>query len=119
MEFFKSGGWSMIFVLGFSAATLGLAIASAIKPRTSREPVLRSLTTGTVFAVLCGVAMNLAAVGSKVPQNPEWAHSPDLALIVMTGISESLAPAVLGFSLLAIAWMIASVGARRLARESV
>jgi len=68
-----------------------------------------------VFAILSGVAANVATVMSKVPQNPEWAQSPDVHLIVMTGIGESLAPAVMGLTMLALAWVVTAAGVRRMA----
>jgi hypothetical protein len=51
---------------------------------------------------------------SKVPANPEWAKGPDLPLVVMIGIGESLTPAILGFSVLAIAWLVGAFGQRRM-----
>ncbi|HYJ10609.1 MAG TPA: hypothetical protein VEX18_16415 [Polyangiaceae bacterium] len=39
-------------------------------------------------------------------------------MIVMVGIAESLAPAILGFMLLSLAWTLMAVGHRRLSRES-
>ena len=117
VEFFMSGGWSMFLVIGLGAVSLLASIAFARRPRAGDAGVLRGFSTATTFAVLGGVAANLGTVFSQVPQNPEWAHSPDLALIVMTGLGESLAPAILGFSLLALAWMVAAVGARRLGTQ--
>ncbi len=114
MEFFAAGGWSMIVVLLFGALTLGGAAAFFRKPDQRRVGTIRGLSVATVFAVLCGICADLAAVFTKVPNNPEWAHSPDLPLIVMTGLGESLAPAILGFSLLSLAWLVTAVGVRRL-----
>ena len=34
-------------------------------------------------------------------------------LIVMTGLGESMAPAILGFSMLTVAWILAAAGLRR------
>jgi hypothetical protein len=36
----------------------------------------------------------------------------------MEGIAESLAPAILGFMLLSLAWTLVAVGQRRLRRET-
>jgi hypothetical protein len=54
-----------------------------------------------------------------VASTPEWANSPQVHLIVMEGIAESLAPAILGLMLLSLAWIIMAAGQRRLARESL
>ena len=49
-----------------------------------------------------------------MPNNDEWAHSPDMPLIVMYGLGEAVTPAVLGFTALSLAWMFVAVGMRRI-----
>jgi hypothetical protein len=116
--FMLGGGLSIWFVLLFAAFTLAAAIGFARRPDPPRADVVRSFGGATMFSIASGVCLNLAAVGSKVPANPEWANSPRLHLIVMEGIAESLAPAILGFMLLSLAWTLMGVGQRRLARET-
>jgi hypothetical protein len=113
MAFMQAGGLGIWIVLLFAVLTGAAAVAFALKPDPRRVELLRALSRATVFAVLTSVSANLAAVGWKVPQNEEWARSPDLPLIVMTGIAESLTPAILGFAFLGIAWFITAVGVRR------
>ena len=114
MEFFAAGGWPMIVVLLFGALTLVGAGAFFHKPEERHIGMIRGLSVATVFSVLCGVCADLATVFTKVPSTPEWAQSPDLPLIVMQGLGESLTPAILGFSLLSLAWLVTAVGVRRL-----
>jgi len=118
LEFFQAGGWSMFLVLVLGALAFGVAVAFAIRPQERRVGMVRALSAGTVFAVLAGLAANVAAVMSQVPANPEWAHSPDVHLIVMTGLGESCAPAIMGFTLLSLAWLITAAGVRRMAIEA-
>lgn len=115
IEFFQAGGYHMFVVLLFGALTIAAAVALMARGRAETVGVVRALSTATVFSALTGVGSDLAMVCKRVPETPEWAHSPDLPLIVMTGIGESLAPAVLGFGLLSIAWLITAAGVRRLA----
>jgi hypothetical protein len=117
LQFMIEGGWGMWFVLTFGTITLLAAIGFARKPNTTRQHAAGSFCGATCFAILSAVSLNLAAVGSKVPNVPEWANSPRVHLIVMEGISESLAPAILGFTLLSFAWMLMAVGQRRWQRE--
>ena len=63
------------------------------------------------------VCLDLAAVGARVPNEPAFANHPQLHFVVMEGISESLAPAILGSTLLCFVWLVMAVGQRRLARE--
>lgn len=117
IEFFQAGGVAMWFVLLFGALSLVAAAAFAARPDPRRIDAVRSLSVATVFSIAAGIVADLAAVGSKVPAHPEWSVSPKIHLIVMQGIAESMTPGVLGFSLLALTWMVMAVGHRRLARE--
>jgi putative copper export protein len=114
VQFFLAGGYSMVLVLLFAGLTLVAAVAFLRRPKEKDVATIRALSAATVFTVLGGVAACLAAVFTKVPGNPEWAHSPDLALIVMTGLGEALTPAILGFTLLSLVWLITAAGVRRL-----
>jgi predicted benzoate:H+ symporter BenE len=117
-HFMMGGGVSMWFVLLFASFTLAAAIGFARRPDARREDAVRSFSWATAFSIASGVCLNLATVGSKVPAKLEWANSPKLPLIVMQGIAESLAPAILGFMLLSLAWTLMAVGHRQLSRES-
>ena len=117
-QFFMEGGLSMWFVLLFAAFTLAAAIGFARWPDARRADAVRSFSWATAFSIVSGVCLNLATVGSKVPAGLGWANSPKLPLIVMEGIAESLAPAILGFMLLSLAWTVMAVGHRRLSREA-
>ena len=112
IDFFLSGGASMIFVLLFGGAAVGASVMSVARPSARAVGALRSLSIATTFSATAGVASCLAAVGYHVTGNAEWASSPDLHLIVMTGLAESMSPAILGFGLLALAWVVAA-GARK------
>lgn len=113
LDFFRAGGYSMWFILVLGGVTLGVSIWFAIRPGERKLAFLRPMSVATVFSVLSGVFSDLGAVMHTVTNRPEFAQSPDLHLIVMTGIGESMAPAILGFSILSVAWLLAAVGLRR------
>jgi hypothetical protein len=117
-HFMLGGGLSIWFVLLFASFTLAAAIGFARRPEARRADAVRSFSGATAFSIASGVCLNLAAVGSKVPAMLEWENSPKLPLIVMEGIAESLAPAILGFMLLSLAWTVMAVGYRRLSGET-
>ncbi len=112
VQFFLGGGSAMLAVLLFGVLALVAAVRFALSPTVSRLEVGRALSRATLFAAVTGVFSDLATVFSKVPQNPEWAQSPELPLIVMTGLSEAMAPAILGFALLAVFSLVCAVGHR-------
>lgn len=117
LEFFRSGGWGMWFVLVFGGLSLAAALRFAVGPDPRRVDAVRDLTRATLFSIGAAIVSGFAAVGSHVPANPEWANSPKVHLIVMEGISESLAGGVLGFTMLSLTWMLMAIGHRRLGRE--
>ena len=117
IEFFRAGGWPMLVILALGLLTLAAAVQLWWRPFARHEAALRALSWATIFSVLSGVASDLATVFHHVSTRDEWAHSPDLHLLVMTGLAESLMPAVLGFSLLSVAWLVAAAGLRRSAPE--
>ena len=113
--FFLGGGWGMFFVLAFALVTLAQSLGFALRPEPGRRAALDALSRATTCAAIGTVCLNLGAVGSRVPAKLEWASSPTLPLIVMEGVAESLAPAIMGFAFLALSWTLTAVGHRRLA----
>jgi hypothetical protein len=117
IDFIRAGGMGMWVVLGLGAATLAVSVLFARKPDERRMALVRGLTTASVFSIATAVTSNLVTVGFQVPSHAEWSKSPDLHLIVMTGIAESLTPAVLGGAFLTLTWIVTAVGMRRLAER--
>ena len=113
MDFMGQGGIAIWFVLLFGVLAMGAGIVHLIWPQPRRAAFFRALSVATVFASLTGLLSGVAAVMHAVPSRPEWAHSPDRTLIVMTGLGESLANAILGMGLLAIAWLLFAFAERR------
>jgi hypothetical protein len=119
VAFLLSGGIGIFFVFAFGLAALLASAFFAHRPDARRLGAIRALGNATLFSTLAAVCTGFGAVCSKVPSTPEWANSPDMPLIVMTGIGESLSNAIVGFALLAVTWMVVAVGERRLrAREA-
>ena len=113
LDFMRAGGFSMWFILALGFVTLGVAGSFAWRPGERKLGILRPLSVATVFAVLAGVFSDIGATMKHVSSVEEFARSPDLHLIVMTGLGESMAPAILGFSMLSVAWILAAAGLRR------
>lgn len=116
-RFLLSGGFGVWVVLLFGLLSLAAAVVFLVRPHERRLGVIRALSRATLYAIAAAVSAGLAAVGTKVPAHPQWAHSPDLPLVVMMGIAETLTNAILGFALLALVWFFVAVGRRRLDRS--
>ena len=117
MNFFREGGFSMIAILIFGIILLVACGSFAWRPDPRRVETIRALGRVVLFSSVTGVASDIAAVMHHVPGNPEWAHSPDMGLVVMLGLGESMAPAILGSAFLTVGWLIVALGFRRLARQ--
>lgn len=119
IHFMTEGGWGMWFVLTFGLITLGAAVGFARRPRLEAEQAVRSFSRATTFSTLSTLCLDLAAVGSRVPNAPGIENHPHIHFVVMEGIAESLAPVILGSTLLCLVWLLMAVGQRRLAREAL
>jgi hypothetical protein len=112
-RFLHAGGVAMWIVIFFSLLCLFTAARYAWRPDAARVPILRALTWAAVFAIISGVTSNFMAVMWHVTDNDEWAHDPDMHLRVMHGLGEAVTPAILGFTMLALTWLLVAAGARR------
>lgn len=116
LNLFRAGGAPMVFVVIFGLLALVSASLFVWRPTEARLRPLQALDRATLYSALAGVVAAIAAVGYHVPQDPAWANSPQLPLIVMTGIAESMSAPIFGFTFLALSAMLQAVGLRRLGR---
>ena len=113
MYLMTAGGGVMWIILLFGIVLLAAAILFARRPDEGKLGFIRGMSIATVFAILSGVASDIAATFHHVVNVPEF--RAELVDSVLTGLSESMSPAILGFSILGVAWLITAVGVRRLA----
>ncbi len=111
LGFMQEGGLSMwlILVLGILALWLGASFAA--RPAERKLNMLRPLSLATVFSVLGGIAADIGSVMKKVSTLPDAPNAN--APLYLRGIGESMVPAILGFTLLSLAWLLIAVGFRR------
>ena len=109
VELMKAGGWSMWIVLLFGLGTMVAAGVFVFRRDLRKLALVRALTLATVFAIATGLCANVAAVMTHAADRTDFAVS----VVVMQGLAESLAPGVLGFTLLSISWLLVAVGTRR------
>ncbi len=110
-QFMLEGGYAMWVILLFGLLCLALAVRFAVKPAERTLNMLRPLSLATLFATLSGLAAGLGATTKHVAEDPTFSQDP--GRYVMIGIGESLANAILGFTLLFLAWLVVAVGMRR------
>jgi hypothetical protein len=128
LTLFREGGFSMFFILGFGFVGLGWAAWYAAMGRPRRLGFVRGMMAATLFSTAMGVATDLGTVFKVVSglgddlsparqaMGRDLEHRTD---ILLKGLSESMAPAVMGFALLAVASLLLAVGAARTERDAV
>ena len=116
IEFIRSGGVAMLVVLIFGLTTLISSVLFARGPDAHKVRFLVAMAFATLFAAINGPAAGVATTFHSMANNAELGHSPELKLILLQGISESLANAILGFTLLTLAAFVTAIGFRRMPR---
>lgn len=112
----RDGGFSMIFILLFGGVALVTSFGFAIAPSPANERFISWMGLATLASILCGTCADVATVMHRVPQMD---LEPDQRTrIVMQGLSESMAPGILGFAMLAIVALASAIGKRRLDARS-
>jgi hypothetical protein len=113
-EWFAAGGWVMWFLTLVGGLTVAAAARFALRPDATQLPRIRELNRALSWGAITGLASDLAAVGYTIPSRPDWAHSPDLPLLLLQGIAESMSPVLFGGGLLSIGALLTAAGHGRL-----
>ncbi|CAN5727906.1 hypothetical protein BH11MYX1_BH11MYX1_15620 [soil metagenome] len=112
LAFFLAGGWMMFVVLAVGVPLVATAAKFARSASPQGLSLVRTLGKAVAFAAVTGVITDLAATAKAVATIPELNQHPLECLLV--GFAESMAPAILGFSLVTIAWILVAFGVRRM-----
>jgi hypothetical protein len=112
IEFFLAGGWMMFVVLAAGVPLLVTAARFARSASPQGLALVRTLAKVVAFAAVTGVITDLATTAKAVATNPELNQHPLDYLLL--GFAESMSPAILGFSLVTIAWILVAFGVRRM-----
>jgi hypothetical protein len=118
IEVFQEGGYPMWFLLLAALALLASAGNFAVRPTRRRAELTRALGITTFFSIVTGTAVDVAAVGHHAPEYLARHPEESLATVALRGLGESMSPAILGFSCLAIAGVLGAFGVFRGAEES-
>lgn len=109
---FKEGGFPMWVVLAFGLTALVTAFVFALRPDERNIRFIKGMAAATIFASISGVAIDLSTVAHFVSSRD--IESDQRTRIVLEGAGESMAPAVMGFTMVALVALLLAVGARRL-----
>jgi hypothetical protein len=112
LDFFLAGGWMMVVVLAVGLPLVVTAAGFARAASPHGLSLVRTLGKAVAGAAVTGVITDLATTAKAVATNPELNKHPLDYLLL--GFAESMSPAVLGVSLLTIAWILVAFGVRRM-----
>lgn len=109
-----AGGAPMVGIVIFGLVAIVAAARFAARPTPGRMPYIGALAAAVFFSIPAAMAADFVAVTRAVSENPEWQSAENFKVIVLAGAGESLAPAILGFAVLAVIALVSAVGLRRL-----
>lgn len=98
------------FIVIVGLACVATALRLAVRPSEQGLAVLRPLSASTAFASLTAT---FAGLGMTLKNVADMGPGLDSETMLVAGLAEASVPAALGFSLLAVAWLLAAVGLRR------
>ncbi len=101
----------VIVVLGLT--TFAVAVSFLIKPTEVKLGTLRPLSIATTFASVSGLSAGLATALTNISWQLKGGGKAIHAAMLTEGIAESLVAAIVGFSLLTLAWIAVSLGMRK------
>lgn len=108
----REGGWVMWIIAALSLTMIVVAVRFLLKPEPARLAVLRALSWAQVAAIIGGVSTNLATTCKGTVRELERSGVLKPAWLIQ-GLGESLAPAGMGFTLLAFVWLMIAFGVRK------
>ena len=107
------GFFFLAFIVVVGLATLGIAVSIAIKPGERKLALFRPLSVSTVLAIISSVAAGVGFALRRAAEGPEVPGSAEATRIMLVGFAEAMAPAVLGFAVLSVAWLFVTMGLRK------
>jgi hypothetical protein len=116
MTLMRDGGVPMWFILAFGLVALVSAIGYAMRAGSTLRNLMKGMGLATLFATLAALAADVGATCNALAghRGPEISlEQPHGALILLTGLAESMSPLIMGFALLALTSMFGAVGAFR------
>ena len=112
MDMTFSAFFHIAVTLLLSIITLSLAVSFAARPTDKKLEILKPMSWATLFSILAAIAGGLGAAALHASK-AESGGKTELLSQVMRGLAEAMVPAVFGFVVLALSWMVVSVGLRR------
>ena len=105
------GAIFVLFILIVGLAAVVTAAVFAVRPGERTLAILRPLTASTAFAT---VSATTAGAAMALKNGADGLLSEEASVLMVGGLAEAAVAGVLGFALLAVAWLLAALGFRKL-----
>jgi hypothetical protein len=120
LTMFRDGGYSMFFVVGFGLTALLWAAWYAIRGKKRPLGFVVAMMVATFFAITSGICADLGMMGKTLAGAEEEPGRQAMAAdkehrvdYLLEGFAESMAPGIMGFSLLSLTALLLAVGQSR------
>jgi hypothetical protein len=109
----REGGFPVFFLLAFGLVAMAFAVRFAIAPSRRVFRVTLVLCVATLLTSINGMFAAFAAVGHQAPDYVQRHPGTSLSEVVLLGFGESMAPGILGFTVLSLVSLILALGVWR------
>ncbi len=109
----REGGFPVFFLLAFGLLAMAFAVRFATAPSQRVLRTTLALCTATCLTSINGIFAALSAVGHQAPEYLKRHPESSLSEVVLLGIGESMAPGILGFTILSLIALILALGMYR------
>lgn len=109
VEAFRESGVFAKLSLFLGFGPLAVAIVYAYRPSDRPLALLRPLSLASIFGAIAGLTAGLTTVLMGLAATPPG----NISRAVYAGLSEALVPALVNFGLLAVSWVLVTLGMLR------
>jgi hypothetical protein len=109
----REGGFPVFFLLAFGLLAMAFAVRFATAPSQRMFRTTLALGAATLLTSINGIFAALSAVGHHAPEYLKRHPESSLSEVVLLGFGESMAPGILGFTILSLIALILALGVYR------
>jgi hypothetical protein len=102
-----------LVIIALGLFTVGVSLSFLLRPTEVKLGFLRPLSVATTYASIVGVVTGLALALTRLSWELQGGKGAGNTALFLGGISEAMIPAIIGFSLLTVAWIAVSLGMRK------
>jgi len=109
----REGGFPVFFLLLFGLLAMAFAVRFATAPSQRVFRTALVLCVATLLTSINGMFAAFAAVGHHAPEYVTRHPGTSLPEVVLVGFAESMAPGILGFTVLSLVSLVLALGVWR------